>query len=247
MLYSCRGALTFIQRSHSIQRRNQTSEIQEKKDRWDQCLCMRHGRLVPYCSKNRSRAAPARRTPELYGAYAEYDTYMNGELIAVSEQLTVGRHRIRIALKPPGEPVGVYTLPHSMKPLPGLIETNESERQREKTTQEGTSSVGQRNIRQGGDGSRRQLTGQCHRFWIPGSTPLALANIARGRIKVVIAQTQPVWDVAPGFALVREAGGKATLWSGKEQLDVSGNSTKNILASNGLLHEQVRGHVSRAS
>lgn len=50
---------------------------------------------------------------------------------------------------------------------------------------------------------------------------------------MVTAQARPVWDVAPGFALVREAGGKATLWSGKEQLDVSGNSTKNILASNG--------------
>lgn len=147
-------------------------------------------------------SAPARRTPEMYVAYAEYGAYMNGEIIAVSEK---------------------------------------------KTTQEGTISVGQRNIRQDEDGNIRQLTGQFRRLWIPGSTSLALANIARGRIDVVIAQTQPVWDVAPGFALVREAGGKATQWSGTEQLDVSGNSTNNILASNGLLHERVRGQLSRTS
>lgn len=74
-------------------------------------------------------SAPARRTPAMYGAYAEYDTYMNGELIAVSEKLTFGLHRGRIALKPPGEPVKVYISPNSMKPLPRLTETNESKRQ----------------------------------------------------------------------------------------------------------------------
>jgi myo-inositol-1(or 4)-monophosphatase len=116
-----------------------------------------------------------------------------------------------------------------------------------KRMQEGTITVGQRNIRRDEDGSIRRLTGQFRRLWVPGSTSLALANIARGRIDVVIAQGQPVWDVAPGFALVREAGGRATLWNGKEELDTSGNSTNDILVSNGLLHEQVRRQLSSVS
>lgn len=116
-----------------------------------------------------------------------------------------------------------------------------------KEMHEGTITVGQRNIRHDEDGSIRRLTGQFRRLWIPGSTSLALANIARGRIDVVIAEGQPVWDVAPGFALIREAGGKATLWDGGERLDVSGNETNDILASNGLLHEQVRKQLSDVS
>lgn len=140
-------------------------------------------------------AAPARRIPEMYVAFARYGAYLNGEQITVS---SIG------------------------------------------TTEEGTITVGHRNIRHDEDGSIRRLIGQFRRLWVPGSNSLALANIARGRIDVAVAQNQPIWDIAPGFALVREAGGKATLWDGNEQLDTSGNLVNNILVTNGLLHEQIR-------
>jgi myo-inositol-1(or 4)-monophosphatase len=113
------------------------------------------------------------------------------------------------------------------------------------TTKEGTITAGHRSVWQDEDDSLRRLTGQFRQLWLPASTSLVLANIARGRVDVAVVQDQPIWDIAPGFVLVREAGGKATLWNGNEQLDISGNSTNNILVTNGLLHEQVSRQLGR--
>jgi myo-inositol-1(or 4)-monophosphatase len=44
------------------------------------------------------------------------------------------------------------------------------------------------------------------------------------------------WDIAAGILLVQEAGGVVTSWLGERVLLQQGE----VLASNGLLHEQVR-------
>jgi len=77
------------------------------------------------------------------------------------------------------------------------------------------------------------------RLWTIGSTSLALAYLAAGRIDVVIQKAQPAWDFSAGLVLVREAGGKFTTWKDQEQFDFSSSKNNDILATNDLLHPQV--------
>jgi len=82
------------------------------------------------------------------------------------------------------------------------------------------------------------------RLWTIGSTSLALAYLAAGRIDVVIQKAQPAWDFSAGLALVREAGGKFTTWGNQEKFNFSSSKDNDILATNGFLHPQVSTYLT---
>ncbi len=68
-----------------------------------------------------------------------------------------------------------------------------------------------------------------------GAGALELSYVACGRVESFMMIDMNPWDVAAGTLLVREAGGRVTDFSGKE-FDIE---CKDILASNGILHEKL--------
>ena len=64
---------------------------------------------------------------------------------------------------------------------------------------------------------------------------LELAFVAAGRLGSYMANSQMSWDSAAGALLVREAGGKVTDFEGRHW----NIKSRDILASNGLIHEQL--------
>jgi myo-inositol-1(or 4)-monophosphatase len=74
-----------------------------------------------------------------------------------------------------------------------------------------------------------------------GSACLDLAYVACARLDVSWFASLSAWDVAAGILLVREAGGRATDLVGEPLVDPQ----TGILATNGLLHEQVIGIIGR--
>ena len=69
----------------------------------------------------------------------------------------------------------------------------------------------------------------------PGAAALDLCYLACGIYDGFYEKTLNPWDVAAGSLLISEAGGKVTDYSGKEFSVYS----KNILGSNGLIHDQL--------
>ena len=69
-----------------------------------------------------------------------------------------------------------------------------------------------------------------------GSAALDIAYVACGRLDGYWERGIEAWDIAPGILLVREAGGRATTYSGSEEGLPYGHE---ILATNGLLHDQM--------
>jgi myo-inositol-1(or 4)-monophosphatase len=76
-----------------------------------------------------------------------------------------------------------------------------------------------------------------------GAAALDLAYVAAGRYEAFWERHINAWDMAAGYLIVREAGGKATQISGKD----GPVFTNNILASNATLHEQVRQILAEAA
>lgn len=74
-----------------------------------------------------------------------------------------------------------------------------------------------------------------------GSAALATAYVAAGRIDAFVSHVIKPWDVAAGVVLVREAGGRVTNF-GSRQYDPY---IPNILATNGLLHEELEREIER--
>ncbi|MDT8858940.1 inositol monophosphatase [Alkalihalobacillus sp. MEB130] len=72
-----------------------------------------------------------------------------------------------------------------------------------------------------------------------GSAALHLAYVATGRLEGFWEYNLNAWDIAAGYLLVKEAGGKVS--------DLSGSpyhlTTRNILATNGQVHEQLLGRL----
>ena len=68
-----------------------------------------------------------------------------------------------------------------------------------------------------------------------GSAAIELAYVACGRVESIVIPGAHPWDVAAGALLVREAGGKVTDAQGKQW----NLESKDILASNGLVHSQI--------
>lgn len=69
-----------------------------------------------------------------------------------------------------------------------------------------------------------------------GSAALALAYVAAGRIDAFVSPVIQPWDVAAGVVLVRESGGRVTNLHSQQYNPY----VPNILATNGLLHEELQ-------
>ena len=75
-----------------------------------------------------------------------------------------------------------------------------------------------------------------------GSAALHLAYVAAGSADAVWEYDTLPWDVAAGLCLLREVGGRATDQHGTEYellLEADGTTRTPLLASNGLLHDQL--------
>ncbi|MCD6552125.1 inositol monophosphatase [Thermotoga sp.] len=73
------------------------------------------------------------------------------------------------------------------------------------------------------------------RVRILGSAALSAAYVGAGKIDFLVTWRINPWDIAAGFIIVKEAGGRITDFSGKEASIFS----KNFVFSNGLVHEEV--------
>lgn len=71
------------------------------------------------------------------------------------------------------------------------------------------------------------------RFW--GASSLELCYVASGRIDGFIDTGSSPWDFAAGVLIIKEAGGKVTDFNGEDWQP----ETKNIVATNGKIHNQV--------
>ncbi|MGA3036185.1 MAG: inositol monophosphatase family protein [Vulcanimicrobiaceae bacterium] len=89
--------------------------------------------------------------------------------------------------------------------------------------------------------SFRALSEIAHAVRRDGAAALDLAFLAAGRFDAFWEFGLSAWDVAAGTLIVREAGGTVTASSG-EPLDYFGRT---ILASNGLLHDEMRERLGR--
>ena len=74
-------------------------------------------------------------------------------------------------------------------------------------------------------------------FRAMGSAALDLAFVASGRMDGYWGSNLNLWDMAPGILLITEAGGNITRTDGKKW-DIY---SKNVLASNSLIHELILG------
>ena len=86
------------------------------------------------------------------------------------------------------------------------------------------------------------LSGRARALRGLGSAALHLAYVAAGRLEACFDMSLSVWDTAAGALLVEEAGGRITNFAGAEfQLQ-----TRDTLASNGAVHEELRALLSEA-
>jgi myo-inositol-1(or 4)-monophosphatase len=69
-----------------------------------------------------------------------------------------------------------------------------------------------------------------------GSAALDLAYVAAGRLDAYWELTLSPWDMAAGWLLVTEAGGRVTDLTGEAYVF----GARGILVSNGVLHEALR-------
>jgi myo-inositol-1(or 4)-monophosphatase len=86
----------------------------------------------------------------------------------------------------------------------------------------------------------QEFTLRSHGVRRAGSAALDLAYVASGRMEGFWEFKLNPWDTAAGFLLVEEAGGRVTDFSGGPfRLD-----SREVLASNGLIHEELLGLFS---
>jgi len=81
-----------------------------------------------------------------------------------------------------------------------------------------------------------QITKECSGLRRMGSAALDLAYVASGKLDAFWERNLNLWDVAAGVLLIKEAGGKVTEPSGMSWTLKS----KDILASNSILHENIQ-------
>ena len=87
----------------------------------------------------------------------------------------------------------------------------------------------------------QEFTLRSHGVRRAGSAALDLAYVAAGRLEAFWEFNLNPWDTAAGILLVEEAGGRVTDFSGNHfRLD-----SREILASNGLIHRGIAGPLRR--
>ncbi len=88
-----------------------------------------------------------------------------------------------------------------------------------------------------------KLSPLCRNIRTAGSTALELAYVAAGRFSGYWELGLKPWDLAAGVLLVQEAGGRVS--------DTLGNpytiETSHVVATNGLIHEELIGHLAEAN
>lgn len=80
-----------------------------------------------------------------------------------------------------------------------------------------------------------------NRFLEMGSFGLKICKIAEGKAGIFLKPVEfKIWDIAPGDLILREAGGKLTLWDG-DNIDYSGKKIyyKNLVASSCIYHKKI--------
>jgi myo-inositol-1(or 4)-monophosphatase len=75
----------------------------------------------------------------------------------------------------------------------------------------------------------------------PGSAALDLAYVAAGRYDAFWEKRLSPWDVAAGFILVNEAGGRVSNYHGKATTIFD----REVVASNGVIHRRLTNIISR--
>jgi myo-inositol-1(or 4)-monophosphatase len=77
----------------------------------------------------------------------------------------------------------------------------------------------------------------------------SLANIANGSLDASIALSSNCWDYAAGDLIVKEAGGVITDFDGNgiQYDDLGKLKTKNVLATNGYLHEKILEELAKVN
>jgi len=87
----------------------------------------------------------------------------------------------------------------------------------------------------------KKLLGTVTRLWpgvhslrSMGSSSVALAYVACGRVDLYVRSDLYPWDIASGTLLVKEAGGKVSDWQGKP----ANLQNKDIIAANNKLHQE---------
>ena len=80
------------------------------------------------------------------------------------------------------------------------------------------------------------ITKNCSGLRRMGAASIDLAYVAAGKLDAFFERNLNIWDVSSGILLVKEAGGKISLPSGQDWTVES----KDILASNGLIHEEMQ-------
>jgi myo-inositol-1(or 4)-monophosphatase len=76
-----------------------------------------------------------------------------------------------------------------------------------------------------------------------GSSALQLAYVSAGIYDYYVVNHMHIWDVAAGLLLITEAGGKVTDWQGKKP----GLEIKELVASNGKMHQEILGQLKKLS
>ena len=74
-----------------------------------------------------------------------------------------------------------------------------------------------------------------------GSAALDMAYVACGRFDGFWQRELNYWDIAAGIILVKEAGGFIDFFEEEKNLPLK----KNILATNSLIHEELRGLINK--
>lgn len=86
------------------------------------------------------------------------------------------------------------------------------------------------------------LYGHCASLRSYGSAETELCYLAAGRIDVYFESFIQPWDVAAGAAILIEAGGRISDYEGGDELWECG---RQVLATNGLLHDSIIAEMSR--
>lgn len=88
-----------------------------------------------------------------------------------------------------------------------------------------------------------RLFGHCASIRSNGSAEAELCYLASGKVDVYVESFIQSWDVAAGACILMEAGGRVTDYRGG---DDDWKSGRQVLATNGLLHEVMLRHVGES-
>ena len=89
-----------------------------------------------------------------------------------------------------------------------------------------------------------RLYGHCASIRSLGSAETELCYVAAGRLDIYVESFLQPWDVSAGAAILKEAGGRISDYAGTDRLWKSG---REVLATNALLHEEMRTHLSSST